>query len=192
MRFTTQSTAAILGALCFLGLLAFASDATAQTIQRQVIGNGATMVYDGQGQLVLGGTVGQTFVGVSGYEPGSIDVYHGFWYFPKTSSVPTTPTAGGNVLLWNAPNPFTSTTTIHFNIPNRSDVRVRIYDMDGKIVSTLADGMYGPGEHTVTWNAVDSQGEQVATGYYYYTLDAQPTDQGGEAVSYQQKMLLMK
>ncbi|MCB0710866.1 MAG: T9SS type A sorting domain-containing protein [Ignavibacteriae bacterium] len=193
MRFTKQSTAMILGALCLLGFVATTTGTSAQSLERQVIGNGATMIFDSQGNFVFGGTVGQTAVGVSGYEPGSVDLYHGFWYTSKTSSVenPTIST-GGEVSLWNAPNPFTSTTTIHFNIPSRSDVRLRVYDMDGQLVRTLVSQTYGQGEHNVTWDAVNDQGEQVATGYYYYTLDAQPTDQGGKAVSYQQKMLLMK
>ncbi len=193
MRFTKQSTAAILGAFFLVGLFATTIDTSAQTLERQVIGNGATMIFDGQGNFVFGGTVGQTFTGVSGYEPGSVDLYHGFWYFQQTSSTPEDPTIGETPSLWNSPNPFTSSTTIHFNIPNRSDVRIRIYDMDGKLVRSLVvDRLYTAGEHTATWDATNDLGEQVATGYYYYTLDAQPSEQGGRTVRYQQKMLLMQ
>ena len=193
MRFTKQPTAAVLGALLLWGLFAFTADTTAQTISRQVIGNGATMIYDGQGNLVLGGTVGQTFVGVSGYEAGSADLYHGFWYFQSSaSSVDDDIVAGETSQLWNSPNPFTSSTTIHFNIPNRSSVRLRIYDMDGKLVRSLVDASYSAGDHSIAWNATDDNGDQLATGYYYYTLDAQPSGQGGRSINYQQKMLLMK
>jgi len=152
------------------------------------------MIYDGTGKLVLGGTVGQPVVGVGGFEPGSIDVYHGFWYFPKPSSSVNSPEGpvAGERSLWNAPNPFTTSTTIHFQIPNRSQVRLRIYDMDGKLVRSLVDASYTAGQHSTAWDARNESGEQVATGYYYYTLDAQPLDQSGQAVNYQQKMLLMK
>ncbi len=192
MHFTKQLTASVLGGIFLVGLFVLTTDASAQSIQRQVIGNGATMVYDGSGNLILGGTVGQAIVGVSGYEPGEVDIYHGFWFLSGITSVPTDPVAGHRSSLWNSPNPFTSTTTIHFEVPSRSQVRLRIYDMDGKLVRSLVDGPYGVGNHSVVWDAADDLGEQLATGYYYYTLDAQPSANGGQAVSYQQKMLLMK
>lgn len=192
MRFLKRTAATALGALMVFGLVA-TTNASAQLIQRQVIGNGATMVYDGSGNPILMGTIGQSVVGVSGFENGTYDIYHGFWYLPKTSSAaPTSPEAGTERSLWNSPNPFTSATTIHYNIPNRSVVRVRVFDMSGNLVTTLVDAQQTGGDHEVLWSGQNETGETVATGYYYYTLDAQPTDVGGRAVSYRQKMLLMK
>ena len=193
MRFLKLTTAVSLGAVLLLGVLA-ATDATAQTITRQVIGNGGTLITDGNGKRIFGGTIGQTIVGIGSAEPGSsaeIDIYHGFWYFPKVSSAPTGPVTGERSALWNSPNPFTTSTTIHFDLPSRSSVRLRIYDMDGKLVRTLADDSYSGGTHQANWDATNEAGDQVAAGYYYYTLDAQP-DQGGQSVNYQQKMLLVK
>jgi hypothetical protein len=190
MRFLKRTAATALGALMVFGLLAI-NDASAQIIQRQVIGNGATMVYDTQGDPVLYGTVGMAVVGASGFENGSYDIYHGFWFFKKTSSV-VDPVAETGSNLWNSPNPFTSETTIHYNIPNRSLVRLRVYDMAGALIRTLVDEQRASGSHQVLWDGLNETGAVVATGYYYYTLDAQPTDLGGRAVNYRQKMLLMK
>lgn len=194
MRLLKRTAAAVLGALMFFGLVA-TNNASAQVIQRQVIGNGAVMVYNSSGQPVLLGTVGQSVVGVSGFENGTYDIYHGFWYMPKTTSVgtPSGPVTGPEEnSLWNSPNPFTSLTTIHYSIPNRSLVRLRVYDMSGTLVKTLVDGQAAGGDHQVVFDGQNETGEALATGYYYYTLDAQPTDAGGRAVSYRQKMLLMK
>lgn len=191
MRFLKLTTAVSLGAVLLLGVLA-ATDATAQTITRQVIGNGGTVITDGNGNRIFGGTIGQTIVGVGSREAGgSSDIYHGFWYFPKVSSAPTTGIDVTKTGLWNSPNPFTTSTTIHFDLTSRSSVRLRIFDMDGKLVRTLADDSYSGGTHQASWDATNDAGDQVAAGYYYYTLDAQP-DQGGQSVNYQQKMLLVK
>lgn len=192
MHLLKQATSALLGTLLILGVFSFA-EASAQSISRYVIGNGGSLVIDNNGTMTFGGTVGQAIVGVGGYEPGAIDIFHGFWYISKASSV-NGPVAGdGTRVLWNSPNPFTTSTTIHFDIPNRSTVRLRVYDMDGNIVRTLADGgTYATGSHQVSWDGRNADGDQAASGYYFYTLDAQPADQGGRAVSYQEKMLLMK
>lgn len=193
MRLLKQTAATALGALMIFGLFA-TNNASAQVVERQVIGNGAVMVYNTDGTPILLGTVGQAVVGVSGFENGTYDIYHGFWYMPKTSSVgtPTGPVAGEESGLWNSPNPFTSMTTIHYSIPNRSLVRIRVYDMAGTLVKTLVDGQVAGGNHQTTFNGQNESGDILATGYYYYTLDAQPTDAGGRAVNYRQKMLLMK
>ena len=190
MHLLKQTASAVLGIALLLGVFTY-SEASAQSISRYVIGNGGSLVVDGNGTMQFGGTVGQSVVGVGGYEPGAIDIFHGFWYVQSKSSAPTGPVTAGSS-LWNSPNPFTTATTIHFDIPSRSTVRLRVYDMDGNLVTTLADGAYFSGAHQVAWDGTNGSGEQVASGYYYYTLDAQPTDQGGQAVSYQQKMLLMK
>lgn len=193
MRFLKRTTATALGAILVFGLFAV-NETSAQEIERQVIGSGATMIYDGSGNPVLLGTVGQTIIGVSGYEANQVDLYHGFWYMPVDgpSSTPDEPVPGEATHLWNSPNPFTSTTTIHYEIPSRSLVRLRVYDMAGNLVKTLVDGNVGQGLQNVVWDGKTETGESAATGYYYYTLDAQPTDTRGQAVSYRQKMLLMK
>lgn len=185
------AAAALVAATFFVVALLGSPTASSQTVDRYVIGNGGMMIVDNAGQLVHGGTVGQTLVGLS-QNPGSeFDVYHGFWYRSGLSTVDEAVT-GASSALRNSPNPFTTSTTVHFTIPSRSEVRVRVYDMEGKLVRTLVDGTYSPGTHTAGWDALDSSGDEVASGYYYYTLDARPTDTGGRAVSAQQKMLLMK
>lgn len=193
MHLLKQATSALLGTLLLLGVFSFA-EASAQSISRYVIGNGGSLNIDNGGTMTYGGTVGQTIVGVGGYEPGSIDIFHGFWYVVKEKvSAPWENDAVAGSVLWNSPNPVTTSTTIHFTIPNRSTVRLRIYDMNGNLVQTLVDGgTYTTGSHQAVWDARNSAGDQVASGIYRYTLDAQPLDQGGRAISYQEQMVLTK
>ncbi|HTP79036.1 MAG TPA: endo-1,4-beta-xylanase [Bacteroidota bacterium] len=67
----------------------------------------------------------------------------------------------------NYPNPFNPTTVISFELPVSSDVRLRIYDLLGSDVATLANGSFPAGTHQVTWNAGSNP-----SGVYFYRLDA--------------------
>ena len=70
----------------------------------------------------------------------------------------------------NYPNPFNPSTTISFALPERSDVSIVVYDMQGKQVATLVSGEQAAGSHSVSWNGMDSNGMSVASGIYFYTL----------------------
>jgi hypothetical protein len=65
----------------------------------------------------------------------------------------------------NYPNPFNPTTSIKFVIPKNENVSITIFDILGKQVSTLIDGQYPAGEHTIQWNA-----EGLSSGVYFYRL----------------------
>lgn len=72
----------------------------------------------------------------------------------------------------NYPNPFNPTTTISFTLPLDKAVSVRVYDMTGRLVRTLANNQfYSEGFHEVTWDATNDAGNQVASGSYLYTLE---------------------
>ena len=76
------------------------------------------------------------------------------------------------VLLQNYPNPFNPNTNIRFNLSQRSDVKLEIFNLLGKRVITLVDKNLPVGEHTVTWNSLDDAGQTVASGVYLYRLTA--------------------
>jgi photosystem II stability/assembly factor-like uncharacterized protein len=67
----------------------------------------------------------------------------------------------------NYPNPFNPATTIKFQVPNSSYVKIAVFDVLGRIVSTLADGNLNPGVYSVNWDASD-----YPSGVYYYKLEA--------------------
>jgi hypothetical protein len=87
--------------------------------------------------------------------------------------------------LANYPNPFNPTTEISFNLPVMSNVRLDVYNIVGQKVTTLVDGPMQPGPHSVTWNGMSDSGEPIASGMYFYRLEA-----GNYSES--RKMLLLK
>ncbi len=85
----------------------------------------------------------------------------------------------------NFPNPFNPTTDIMFDIPKDGFVNLTIYNLTGQKVKTLVSRELNGGYHEVRWNGTNEHGAAVATGVYFYRL---------EAGSYQatKKMVLLK
>jgi len=83
------------------------------------------------------------------------------------------------------PNPFNPTTTLSFSVPTEGPVSLNIYDMTGRLVSTLVDGNLKEGYHSITWDGKDSNGYAVSSGMYIYSLK-------GEGISITKKMVMMK
>lgn len=69
-------------------------------------------------------------------------------------------------LVQNYPNPFNPATSIQFDLPQNQIVKLAVYDMLGREVAVLADGMRQAGFHEVSWNASD-----MASGIYIYSLE---------------------
>lgn len=72
----------------------------------------------------------------------------------------------------NYPNPFNPTTTISFSVPTQEYVVLVIYDMLGKEVNRLVDGQLSAGTFKTTWNGDTKNGGKVASGVYFYRLQA--------------------
>jgi hypothetical protein len=72
----------------------------------------------------------------------------------------------------NYPNPFNPTTTIRFNLSNQCHVKLRIYDVAGRLVQTLVDGVLVPAQHSVQWDGRDRGGRRVSSGVYFYSIEA--------------------
>lgn len=89
-------------------------------------------------------------------------------------------------LFNNYPNPFNPATHIKFQLPEYQSVKLAIYDMKGRLVSTLLNNVvYDAGEHVVTWDATDNLGRRVASGMYFYRFSAGSFNKLG-------KMILLK
>lgn len=71
------------------------------------------------------------------------------------------------LLEQNYPNPFNPSTTIRFNLPNQSEVLLTVYDVIGREVSQLAQGIHNAGVYTVQFDA-----SSLSSGVYYYKLTA--------------------
>lgn len=75
-------------------------------------------------------------------------------------------------LSQNVPNPFNSSTSIEFTLPERSRVKIGIFNVLGRRLVTLVDGIMPPGVHRVEWDGADASGRPAATGVYFYHLEA--------------------
>ncbi len=77
-------------------------------------------------------------------------------------------------LMQNAPNPFTpnSTTSIGYSVSNNGKVAVRIYDVLGREVKTLANTVMNAGSYSIEWNGTDAAGNAVETGVYYCRIES--------------------
>lgn len=101
----------------------------------------------------------------------SFDILNGdFPVIPISSpcgpvSVEEFPTSGFR-LYQNQPNPVRESTTIPFTISG-GRASIKLFDMNGKEVATLADSDYGPGTHNVTFNPV-----HLSSGTYIYRLES--------------------
>jgi len=82
-------------------------------------------------------------------------------------------------LSQNYPNPFNPTTTIKFALPKASEVHLVVYDILGRIVTTLVNGNLNAGYHTINFNA-----SNFASGVYFYSIKA------GDFTSVKKLMLL--
>jgi hypothetical protein len=75
-------------------------------------------------------------------------------------------------LYRNAPNPIQAQTVIRYDLPKSTEVELAVYDVAGRRVRTLADGVMGPGVFAATWDGRDAGGRAVGSGVYFYRLRA--------------------
>ncbi len=72
----------------------------------------------------------------------------------------------------NYPNPFNPSTTIKFALPEPQYVKLAIFAVDGRRIATLKNESMSAGNHSVTWTGRDDRGGFVATGIYFYRIEA--------------------
>jgi len=72
----------------------------------------------------------------------------------------------------NFPNPFNPVTRIGFGLKAPANVSLRIYDAAGRVVRVLVEGNRPAGTYAELWDGKDNGGRAVASGIYFYRLDA--------------------
>lgn len=79
------------------------------------------------------------------------------------------------MLFPSFPNPFEDATTIRYTLAEGGPVALRVYDVAGRAVKTLVDDAgVAAGEHIVRWNGDNDTGAAVASGVYFYRIEAGP------------------
>jgi hypothetical protein len=95
------------------------------------------------------------------------------WGFPTEVSEP-----GGSQLVTrlyqNRPNPSHAGTVIRFSLAQAGPVKLVVYDVNGKHVRTLYDGVRDAGTHTVIWDGRNDDGRPVGSGVYWSQMSAGP------------------
>ena len=99
-------------------------------------------------------------------------------FFPRGTFPTGVPDVAAVSLAHSLPNPFSGATTIRFSAPQGSWATVDVYDVAGRRVATLFDGVVRDGSEEVRWDARDGRGEEAASGIYFIRMEA-----GGEVVT---------
>ncbi|HEY9187614.1 MAG TPA: T9SS type A sorting domain-containing protein [Ignavibacteria bacterium] len=86
----------------------------------------------------------------------------------------------------NYPNPFNPSTIISYDLPRASKVNIKVYDLLGRLVTTLVNETQESGRYKITWNAGNT-----STGVYFYQIDATSLD-GAVNYSAVKKLMLIK
>jgi hypothetical protein len=184
-KITTAYLRLAVGTGLALVLLSLAAVSYAQgqyILESSVIGSGLAAMANTE--YTFHGTAGQPLVGTmtGGGEP-SYGQIVGFWYVQHSVITGLNPTANLPAefsLEQNYPNPFNPSTTIMYQLPRSSMVRLSVYDVLGREVAVLVDERKNAGSYEVKFDAVG-----LASGVYLYRLQA------GEYVG-TKKLLLIK
>ena len=84
------------------------------------------------------------------------------------------------------PNPFNPATSIDFHLPWEAEINLSIYDVSGRLVRKLREGLHRPGIFTVAWDGCDQRGKRAASGIYFCRLMVK----GKKSIT--KKLVLMK
>ncbi len=140
--------------------------------------NTATNIYQNGGPLAEEIMAINNYWGT--YPPDTDKIRGNITWYPALSSDPVINLAisknEGTItsvrLFQNYPNPLKSgnTTNIKFSLPRAEKVSIKVYDVSGRRIKTLVDGVRQPGHHYVTWNGHNEKGVAVAPGIYFYQM----------------------
>jgi predicted CXXCH cytochrome family protein len=75
-------------------------------------------------------------------------------------------------LRQNHPNPFNPSTTIQYDLPQAAQVTINIYNSLGALVTRLVDQQQSAGSYSIQWDGKDQSGNNVASGIYFYKMEA--------------------
>lgn len=87
----------------------------------------------------------------------------------------------------NYPNPFNPTTMIHYQLSMDSRVTLKVYNTLGQVVATLVDGVQSASYQSAEWDA-----SSIASGIYFYRLEATSTSDPTKSFAQVKKMILMR
>jgi hypothetical protein len=120
--------------------------------------------------MVFNSKIDETFEFLIPFRPDRADIDPDSWILCELRT-PDPPLPETAQLDQNYPNPFNAGTTMTIKIPGRTHGGVRIYDLLGRRLATLSDGLQEPGTHVLRWEGNDDAGHPVASGVYVARLE---------------------
>lgn len=79
-------------------------------------------------------------------------------------------TKPSRITLASTPNPAKYFVSITYELPKESEISLKVFDLSGRLIKTLDEGVKKPGSYTVEWNLRDESGSRVSAGVYFYVL----------------------
>jgi hypothetical protein len=127
------------------------------------------------GNLALTGTIAQPDAGPMAGD--GFSVRGGFWAASGETVTDAEPAPGVGIpaafgLSTAAPNPFRAAASLRFDLPRPCHTTVKVYDIAGRLVTTLVDDDREAGSHEVTWRGLDRNGRRVASGVYLVRMQS--------------------
>ncbi|MFH1501598.1 MAG: M6 family metalloprotease domain-containing protein, partial [Candidatus Eisenbacteria bacterium] len=122
------------------------------------------------------------FNGLVDYEPWT-DAAHASTFTDCWADVPEWELPRVAYVLPGYPNPLNPGTSISYGLPEPGGrVTLRVYDVSGRLVRTLENGHRPAGRYTAHWDGTDSTGAPVASGVYFYRLEAPGFESQGKSI----------
>jgi hypothetical protein len=98
--------------------------------------------------------------------------------------------ASGEVSLDVRPNPFHTSLTVRFALPERSHVRLAVYDVAGRMIRSIVDGHQDAGRHEASWDGAGQDGVRARGGMYFVRMTL--SEGGGRAPAVVRRVVLVK
>ncbi|GAH59839.1 unnamed protein product, partial [marine sediment metagenome] len=96
-------------------------------------------------------------------------------------------------LKQNYPNPFNLSTTLRFDLPRLTRVSIIVYDLRGREVVRLFNGLHPSGCcHQVEWDGQSADGRELPSGVYFARMVIPPSEGGTPGFAHNIKMLLLR
>lgn len=125
---------------------------------------GKCVVHASDGGFVISGR--------SGYQPsGEVDVCL-IKIEPPPTGIPGDFPGQNSFMCWATPNPFSSFTDINYTLHQTKPVCISVFDVTGRIVTSFVSEVQTAGNHTITWNGRDDEGNIASSGIYFALVQA--------------------
>jgi hypothetical protein len=141
--------------------------------------NAGGNVYDSSTNYKLCGSTAQSVAGKDSSTGTVPFCYSGFWnpWVKKTTPVEWEDVDQAELprefdLRQNYPNPFNPNTMIEYALPKSAHVTIEIYNLLGQKVDVLIDEDQKVGRYRVDWDGRDRNGKELASGIYFYRIQA--------------------